>query len=141
MTETESSEMAIHKRRAEGTPCTRENFLAWKATFEAEMEEKKDDLLDAAENAGPVKKKRGKVVDKTGRTSGFLQFSDTTAVLNLEALEAAWENAQKDEDEESEEDNLENVDEDLFNGDDDEDLDDLDFDDDDDDDDEEEPDI
>jgi hypothetical protein len=136
MTETESSEMAIHKRRAEGTPCNRENFLAWKAAFEAEMAERRDDE-DAAENAGPVKKKREKVVDKTGRISGFLQFSDKSATLNLEAMEAAWENAQKDEDEESDEENLENVDEDLFVGDDDEDLDDLDFDNDD----EEEPDI
>lgn len=130
--------MAVHKRRAEGTPCTRVNFLAWKAKFEAEMEERRDDQ-DAAENAGPVKKKREKVVDKTGRISGFLQFSDKTATLNLEDMEAAWENAQKDEDEESDEENLENVDEDLFVGGDDEDLDDLDFDDDDDDD--EEPDI
>jgi hypothetical protein len=136
MTETESSEMAIHKRRAEGTPCTKDYFVEWKAKFEAEMEEKRDDE-DAVENAGPVKKKREKVVDKSGRISGFLQFSDKTVTLNLEAMEAAWENAEKDEDEESDEDNLENVDEDLFVGDDDEDLDDLDFDDDD----EEEPDI
>jgi hypothetical protein len=86
-----------------------------------------------------------RTAEKAGRLTGFQQFSDKTGMLNLEAMEAAAENAQIDEDEEQDEGNLEDVDEDLF--DDDDDLDDLEFDDDDDedddgdDDDDDEPDI
>jgi len=30
-------EMAVRKRRAEGTPCTAENFQLWKLKFDTEM--------------------------------------------------------------------------------------------------------
>jgi hypothetical protein len=69
-------------------------------------------------------------LEKAGRLTGYQQFSDKTGLLNLEAMEAAAENAQVDEDED--------VDENLF--DDDDDLDDLDFDDDDEDGDDDEDD-
>lgn len=136
MTEAEAEELAVRKRRAEGTPVNEETFNEWKERFEAEMLQKMEE--EAVETVGETKKKKEKVVDKSNRITGFLQFSDKSGNFNLEAMEAAAENAEVDEDEE----NLENVDEDLF--DDDEDLDDLDFDDeddDDDDDDEQEPDI
>ena len=142
MTEAEKEELAVRKRRAEGTPCTEENFLAWKAKFDEEMvqEAEREKLASTGGDNKKKKNKEEKVVDKSGRITGYLQFSDKIGTLNLEAMEAACDDAQVDEDEEELE-----VDEDLFDVDDDEldDLDDLDFDDDDDDDDddEEEPDI
>ena len=129
LTEAEAEELAVRKRRAEGTPVTQETFLTWKAKFEAEMKEQRE--LEEAEATTENKKKKDKVVDKTGRLTGAAQFSDKTGTFNLEAFEAAAENAQRDEDEDDD-DLAENVNEELFDVDDD-DLDDLDFDDDDDD--------
>lgn len=141
LTEAEAEELAVRKRRAEGTPVTEETFTTWKAKFEAEMKEQRE--REEADATADSKKKRDKVVDKTGRLTGHEQFSDQTGTFNLEAFEAAAENAQRDEDEEDD-DLAENVNEELFDVDDD-DLDDLDFDDDDDDEEddesEEEPDI
>ena len=145
MTQAEAEELAVRKRRAEGTPCTQENFLAWKEKFEAEMALLAEKENDPSGEGGAAKKKnKEKVVDKAGRITGFLQFSDKGGgTFNFEAMEAAAENAQFDEDEARAEEEAAAAaveDEDLFDLDD-EDLDDLDFDDDDDDDDEEEPDI
>jgi predicted ATP-binding protein involved in virulence len=145
LTEAEAEELAVRKRRAEGTPCNKENFEAWKAKFEKEMAElKAKEKEEDQANLSKKKQQKDKTVDKSGRLTGFQHFSGKTGMLNIdEAMEAQWENAEKDDEEESDgEDNLaENVDEDLFDVDD-EDLDDLDFDDDDDDDEEEEePDI
>lgn len=139
-TEAESEELAVRKRRAEGTPVTQETFNTWKAKFEAEMKEQREQ--EEADISGDTKKKKEKIVDKSDRLTGYTQFSDKTGTFNLEAIEAAAENAQRDEDEEEDEDLAENVNEELFDVDDD-DLDDLDFDDDDDDDsdEEEDPDI
>mmetsp|Transcript_13950 Transcript_13950/g.38347 ORF Transcript_13950/g.38347 Transcript_13950/m.38347 type:complete len:297 (-) Transcript_13950:91-981(-) len=135
MTEAEAEELAVRKRRAEGTPVNRDTFEIWKAKFEKEMEEQwQRDKENASENSNKKASKKEKVVDKSGRVSGFLQFNGKAGTLNLEAIEAAADDAQVDEDEEE---NLENVDEGLFDVDDD-DLDDLDFDDDDE---EEDPDI
>lgn len=135
MTEAEAEQLAVQKRRAEGTPCNKENFLAWKAQFEAEIaQQKEQEALAEKESMSKKKSKGEKVVDKSGRITGFLHFSDKVGTLNMEAIEAACDNAEADEDEEVDVD-----DEDLFDVDDDE-LDDLDFDDDDDDDDDE-PDI
>lgn len=135
MTEAEAEQLAVQKRRAEGTPCNKENFDAWKAQWDAEMAQKEEaEALAEKESGSKKKKKEGeKVVDKSGRISGFMHFSDKT--LDMEAFEAEAENAQVDEDEE-----IDVEDEDLFDLDDDDldDLDDIDFDDDDDDD---EPDI
>ena len=122
--------------RAEGTPCTDETFTEWRDKFNAEMEEER--LRLKAEAAADSKKKGSsknatKDVDKSSRLTGFQHFTDKAGALNLEAIEAAAENAQVDENEE-----LDVVDEDLFDVED-EDLDDLDFDSDDDE--EEEPDI
>ena len=122
----------MHKRRAEGTPCTAENFHAWKIRFDAEMEEKR--RLEEEENQ--KNEKKSKDVDYDSRKSGFEIFGEKSGVLDLEAMEVAAElegKATLD---------VDNVDEELF--DEDESLDDLDFDsddDDDDDDDDEEPDI
>jgi hypothetical protein len=99
----------------------------------------------AKEEAAAESKKKGvktdKLVDKSGRLTGFEQFSGKSGTVDWEAMEAATENAQRDEDEEEDEEEGEalDVDEDLFDVDD-EDLDDLDFDDDGDEEDEE-PDI
>jgi hypothetical protein len=70
-----------------------------------------------------AKAKKSKDDEKAGRLTGFQQFSDK--MNNLEAIEAAAEQAELDETAMEE---LEDVNEELF--DDDEDLDDLDFDDD-----------
>jgi hypothetical protein len=129
-TATEMSEMAVQKRRAEGTPCTLDNFEVWKARFEAEMaeaavaEDEKDETK-AAGGAKRVKKLGSLVTDKSGRISGFDYFRSKAG--SMEALEAAAEAAAEQEMEEGEEDeDLPDVDEDLFE--DDVDLDDLDFD-------------
>lgn len=141
MTEAETEEQEIRKRRADGTPCTKENFEAWRESFIKEMEELKDsDEANALIEAGK-KKKVEKKEDKTGRISGFLHFSGANGMLHLEALERAAEEAEAQDLTEAELAELA-VDAELF--DDDEDLDDLDFDSDDvndDDEEEDEPDI
>lgn len=140
LTEAETEEQEVRKRRAEGTPCNKENFEAWRERFNQEMEAKKDhDEANAVADTGKKKKQVEKKEDKTGRVTGFLHFSGK----NLEAIERAAEAAASQDLTEAERAELA-IDEDLF--DDDEDLDDLDFDSDDDgdddgDDDEEEPDI
>lgn len=103
------------------------------------MEEERQRLK--AEAAADSKKKgsakgAAKDVDKSNRLTGFQHFTDKAGTLNLEAMEAAAENAQADENEA-----VDVVDEGLFDVSDDDldDLDDMDFDSDDDDDDE--PDI
>jgi hypothetical protein len=134
-TATEMEEMAVQKRRAEGTPCTREHFEIWKIRFEVEMAEAaaaEDDKeeTNTAGGAKRVKKQGSLVTDKSGRISGFDYFRSKAG--SMEALEAAAEAAAEQEMEEGEEDeDLPDVDEDLFE--DDVDLDDLDFDSDDDD--------
>jgi len=141
MSEAESEELAVRKRRAEGTPCNDETFSEWRDIFHEEMKEAERLTAEAATD---TKKKGGggskgveKEVDKSGRVSGFLQFTDKAGTFNLEAMEAAAENAKRDENEKDEDISVDDVDKNLFDVDDD-DLDDLDFDDDDDDD---EPDI
>jgi hypothetical protein len=117
MTEAEREELEVTKRRAEGTPCTKENFEKWQARFLQEMAEalaRGDDNDDK----GGKKKDKAKEVDKSGRLTGFALFSNKMA--NLDALEAAAEEAEQGFD----------ADEELFQ--DDIDLDDLDFDDEDD---------
>jgi hypothetical protein len=147
LTEAEAEDLALRKRRAEGTPCNDETFSEWRKKFDAEMEQER---LEEQEVATGDSKKKGskveKVVDKSGRLTGHQQFSGKMGTVDLEAMEAAIEHAQRDEDEEEEEGVNVDVNEELFDVDD-EDLDDLDFDDDDDEDgdddedDEEEPDI
>jgi hypothetical protein len=94
----------------------------WKQTFDQEMKEKGTGQENDQEG-GKAKKKQTKKEDeeKASRLSGFEHFSDKTN--NLEAIEAAAEQAELDENaiEESRD-----VNEQLFE-DDDEDLDDLDF--------------
>lgn len=152
MTVAEREELELRRRRADGTPVTPETFAEWKLKFDAEMKILKEDRQKEADVAASGGRKKGKgsanVVGKDdhkiGRTTGKAQFSGKS--LNLEALEAAAENAQTDpdevEDDVDEENNAaDNSDEEddnrfraeLFDVDDDE-LDDLDFDDDDEDD-------
>jgi len=138
----ELEELAVTKRRAEGTPCnTRENFEAWKARFEEEMQKAEEEDADDAANEGGDKKKKATsaVTSKLDRIPGFDFFSEKTN--NYEALEAAAELAGEQEgiDEDEDDDSLEDVDEDLF--DEDVDLDDLDFEDDEDEDEDDELDI
>jgi hypothetical protein len=134
ISEAELEEQAVLKLRAEGTPCTKENFLEWKRKFDEEMAQKALEAAEITERELTGRKKEKKE-DKSGRLTGFAQFSG--AAMNLEAIEAA---AQEAENEEIDPDEL-NVDEELFDVDD-EDLDELDFDSDDYEDEEEpEPDI
>jgi len=131
MTDAESEELAVRRRRAEGTQCTDDTFAAWVNRFNDEMEEERQRLKgEAAADSKRRSAAKGapKEVDKTGRFTGFQHFTDKTGTLNLKAMEAAAaaENAQVDE----ELFDVEDVDLD--------DLDDMDFDSDDDDD---EPDI
>ena len=122
--------MAVRKRRAEGTPCNKENFDAWKARFDEEMAKlNEDEENDETKGAGSKKaKKQVSSVDKGERITGFEYFK--SKATNMEALEAAAEAAetQEMEDDEDEDENEKklDVDEDLFE--DDVDLDDLDFD-------------
>jgi hypothetical protein len=132
ISQAEQEEQLVLKRRAEGTSCNKENFLAWKCKFEEEMQQQQQ-AQDQEQEQQVRKGKEKKTEDKSGRLTGFQQFSNK-AMLNMEAIEAAAEQAENDEIDPEEL----NVEEELF--DDDEDLDDLDFDDDDSDD-EDEPDI
>ena len=127
LTQAESEELAVRKRREEGTPVTDETFAEWWASYCAEMAEKKEaeNALAAEQDAKDSKK----AVAVEERQTGFQIFSEKAGAFNLDKLEAAAEQMENDLD----------VDEDLF--DDDEDLDDLDFDSDDEDDSDEEPDI
>lgn len=139
LTQAEAEEIAVRKRRAEGTPCNKENFYAWKGKFEKEMEEKRLEEEEQAMNDRTNKKGKskggaggGKASEdeaRGGRLTGFEQFSSKLGLVNLDALEKAAEEAEN-EGAELDVDELD-VDEDLF--DEDEDLDDLDFDSDDDD--------
>jgi hypothetical protein len=122
MTEAEREELEVTKRRAEGTPCTQENFELWQNKFLKEMTELKL-RSDNGDDDGKSKQKKEKAkdIDRTGRMTGYEHFSNK--MVNLEALElAAAELEQGFE-----------ADENLFE--DDVDLDDMDFDDDEDDDD------
>lgn len=127
LTQAESEEIAVRKRRAEGTPCTKENFYAWKEKFELEMEEKAEkEAKEALKDQTNSKKSKNsnmksKEEEMEGRLTGFQQFSEKLGLVNLDALEKAAEEAGNVDVEDLD------VDEDLF--DDESDLDDLDFDD------------
>eukprot|EP00563_Minutocellus_polymorphus_P004393 CAMPEP_0181042974 /NCGR_PEP_ID=MMETSP1070-20121207/12448_1 /TAXON_ID=265543 /ORGANISM="Minutocellus polymorphus, Strain NH13" /LENGTH=310 /DNA_ID=CAMNT_0023121247 /DNA_START=222 /DNA_END=1154 /DNA_ORIENTATION=- len=145
LTTAEQEEIAVRKRRAEGTPCNDETFYAWLQKFEEEQAQKEVEDENAAEEkvggGGGGKKKSAEKVDVTkDRHTGFEQFSGKVGIMSLEAIEAAAEEAENESGDEAD---IDELDEDLF--DDDDDLDDLDFDSDDDDevdsDDDDEPDI
>lgn len=131
LTAAELEEIEVRKRRAEGTPCNEENFLAWREKFDKEMEEEaiKNANIDKKEKSSNNKKKGNantvkKDYDIENRLTGYQQFSGKIGLLNMEEIEKAADQA------ENEPSDLDvealNVDEDLF--DDEEDLDDLDFD-------------
>lgn len=127
MSEAEKEELEVTKRRAEGTPCNKENFEAWQSRFlrERAADKAREEEGEGDGKSGGKKKDKVKDVDKSGRLTGFEHFN--SKMDNLEALEAAAEAAEQ---------GFEDVDEELF--DDDVDLDDLDFDDEDDDEEEDE---
>jgi hypothetical protein len=120
----ELEENAHNKRRADGTPCTKETFLQWKQAFDTEMANRQDDQEndDAGAGGKAMKKKTKEEDEKAARLSGFQHFNDKTN--NLEAIEAAAEQAALDENAAEE---MEDVNEELFFDEDDDDLDDLDF--------------
>ena len=141
MSNAEREEMDVRKRRAEGTPCNKENFEAWKLRFEEEMAKKEveEETTTIKDTSGKKKVKNTISLEEImeGRTTGHAQFTQKKGgLMNLELLEKAAEEAAAASDDEF--DDLD-VDEDLF--DDDEDLDDLDFDDSDEDDDDDSIDI
>lgn len=137
MSTAELEEIAVRKRRAEGTPVTDESFYAWKEKIDAEMAEKRREEEDAAKRAGlSGRQKKGlaqkisaddAVIDE--RMTGFQIFSGKGGV-SAEAIEAAAADAEEG----GIGDTMiaDDVDENLFMSDDDLDDDDLDFDDDDD---------
>jgi len=132
LTQTETEENAVRKRRAEGTPCNKEYFEIWKEKFDKEMEilEEEKETAESLNEKGGKKSAAKKLNEEElieGRVSGFEQFSQKLGLANFDALEKAAEEA---ENEEGDVENLNveelEVDEDLFDEDDD--LDDLDFD-------------
>lgn len=139
MTQAEKEELAVNKRRAEGTPCTAEYFNAWKEKFDAEMASQQQQQQRNQSTGGLDVN----TTTSSSRQTGYDYFN-SRAALNWDALEEEAAAAAADE-EEDDDDDVENepesaapsrpnhVNEDLF--DDDVDLDDLDFEDDDDDDD------
>lgn len=140
MTEAELDELRVRKLRAEGTPCTAENFEVWQAKFEVEMKSNALEEASSKEKEGSSGRKKDKgarnnLDEMKSRLSGYEHFSGKAGVLNLDDIEAAVNKISGE--------NIENADvnEELFE--DDDDLDDLDFDSDDDldDSDDEEPDI
>ena len=140
MTVAEKEEIEVRKRRAEGTPCTEENFNAWLERFEAENVAKEAEV-EAMKDERSGKKKSSEKKDETmDRLTGFEQFSSKVGIMSLEAIEKAAEEAENESSDVDEVgvDDILSVDEELF--DDDDDLDDLDFDSDEDDNDSE-PDI
>jgi hypothetical protein len=128
MTEAELEEIEVTKRRAEGTPCTKENFEAWQEKFFEEMLSRKlnSDNMNDDDGKGKQRKDKVKEVDRSGRITGYEHFSNK--MVNLEALELAAAEAEQGFE----------ADGNLFE--DDVDLDDMDFDDDDEDDDEDDDD-
>jgi len=131
LTVAELEEIEVRRRRAEGTPCNEENFEAWREKFDKEMAEEAIERsnVDKKDKSSTIKKKGAgtnakKEEDIENRLTGYQQFSGKIGLLNMEDIEKAADQA------ENEPNDLDvnelNVDEDLF--DDDEDLDDLDFD-------------
>ncbi len=121
----ELEENAHNKRRADGTPCTKDTFVQWKLKFDQEMAnwDADQENEDGGGGGGKAMKKKTKEEDeKAARLSGFQHFNDKTN--NLEAIEAAAEQAALEENAVEE---MEDVNEELFFDDDDDDLDDLDF--------------
>lgn len=140
MTQAELEEMQVRKRRAEGTPCTKENFDIWWAKFIIERAKELEQIVKKEEANADKKERKKKSLEKEKqeeweqRLTGFQQFSKgMTAAgsgggnLDLQALEEAVDQMDADG-----ADIADGLDEDLFNEESDEDLDDLDFDSDDD---------
>lgn len=126
MSQAEKEELEVRKRREEGTPVTDTSFSKWWSKFCAEMAQKKEDAkAAAAEDSKGDKKNANAAIIMEERQTGFQIFSDRAGVFNLEKLEAAAEEMENDTSALDPEE-LGDVDEGLF--DDDEDLDDLDFD-------------
>ena len=122
----EQEELAVRKRREEGTPVTDDTFAEWWAKFSMEMEQKKEGERAFSVNESKDKKKDANAaIIMEERLTGFQIFSDKAGLFNLELLEAAAEEMANDTSA-LDPDQLGEVDEELF--DDDEDLDDLEFD-------------
>ena len=126
MSQAEKEELAVRKRREEGTPVTDASFEEWRRKFNAEMEKTKEEEKNASSEDAKDKKAAAAVAAITEeRLTGFQIFSDKVGVFNLEKLEAAAEEMENDTSA-LDPDELADVDEDLF--DDDDDLDDLEYD-------------
>ena len=144
MSQAEQEELAVRKRREEGTPVTDITFADWWEKWSAEVDEKKrieKETAMATDNSKDKKSVSNSVAAAAimeERLTGFQIFSEKAGVFNLEKLEAAAEEMEKDTSALDPEE-MGVVDEDLF--DDDDDLDDLDFDSDDEEDSDDEPDI
>lgn len=141
LTEAEQEELAVRKRREQGTPCTEANFWAWKQAFEAEQaltvnNNSTTNNNNSTTTTTTADKTKAKDADRAQRLTGFEFFSSKAGNADaLEKLEAAAEEAER---ETTPIDHGEEYDEELFEED--VDLDDLDFDDEQDDDDDDEQD-
>lgn len=122
MTQAEQEELAVRKRREEGTPVTDTSFAEWWAKYSAETTQARAEEK-AAMAEHPKDKKIENIMEE--RLTGFQIFSEKAGVFSLEKLEAAAEEMEHDTSAlDSEE--LVCMDQELFE--DDDDLDDLDFD-------------
>lgn len=122
----EKEELAVRKRREEGTPVTDASFEEWRNKFNEEMEKRKEEEKNlTSDDAKDMKAEAAAAAATEERLTGFQIFSDKVGVFNLENLEAAAEKMANDTSALDPEE-LADVDEDLF--DDDDDLDDLEYD-------------
>lgn len=125
MSEAEKEELAVRKRREEGTPVTDETFEEWRNRFNEEMRKIKEEERIATSDDSKDKKAAAAAATTEERLTGFQIFSEKAGVFNLEKLEAAAEEMANDTSA-LDPDELADVDEELF--DDDDDLDDFEFD-------------
>ena len=77
LTEAEREDLAVSKRRAEGTPCNKENFELWRDHFANKMEalQQQESENDPEESKKSKKDREKQNVDKSGRLTGFQHFN------------------------------------------------------------------
>ena len=78
MSQAEAEEIAVRKLRAEGTPCNKENFHAWKEKFDKEMEERENAEDDAPDKVTSSKEDIKKKLEEEvieARLTGHQQFT------------------------------------------------------------------
>ena len=126
----EKEEAEVLRRRKEGTQCTKETFQVWKVKWDAEQEEKRlPQEAAGAKKGGPKVNLGSGAAGQKERLTGFQIFSSKAGV-SMDDIEKTSDAFNAERGEELERGEGIEIDETLFDGDDD-----LDFSDDDDDDD------